>query len=216
MKMVEVSVGRFLLGVGLVLLVAAAGSAAPVTVNLVGEVTESDFVAIAVGTPVTGTYAYDDAAVPFDLTANIAEYWLNGMSLTFAADGSTISSTGGTLRLNRDPGGFDDYRVVIDSGVVGTGSFSGLADTFLAKFQRLDGSASGLDGFPAIPDPTTLLTDFPVDWSVVYQRPAGCPAVSFDITSLSVSSPAIPVPGAAILGAIGAVCTGWLRRHRTL
>jgi len=217
MKMVEVSVGRLLAMAGLVLLVASAGYATPITVNVVGQVMDSDFAGITVGSAVTGSYTYDDAAGPYDNTGTVAKYWLNGVSLVFAADGSTVSSPGGTLRLQRDPT-FDEYRVLIDVGLVGTGSFAGPIDTYLAKIQRIDPTHTALAGFPTIPDPTTLLTAFPNDWSVVYEKPGDPtdPAVEFDITSFSVQAPPIPVPGAVILGAIGATCTGWLRRRRTL
>lgn len=212
----------FFLVVGLVLAGASPGHAAPVTVNFTGQVTSSEYVGIPVDSLVTGSYAYNDAAAPTILDVDYAKYDIDLFTLAFV-DGSTIVTVNPHLSLvdhsGVGPFGADRYSVASYGPVIATGSFADVPLLTVA-LARSDSSGTAWTDFPAIPSPSDVLTLFPEDqsgvWGDLYVDPY-TRDLYFDITSLSVTSPVVPVPGALVLGAIGVACTGWrLRRHKAL
>jgi hypothetical protein len=217
--------GYLLVIVGLVLAGASRGHAEMVTVNLTGHVTSSDYPAITIGSLVTGSYTYDEAAAVVYQNATAdhvsAIYDIDIFTLAFA-DGSTITCTDPRLNIvdfaASGPFHADQYYVSCYSSIAGTGSF-GPAPHLTSAFSRNDPTCAALTTFPAIPaipNPRTILALFPQDRSSVlgdYDDPASFRDVHFTITDVSV----VPLPGAAFLGLIGLTCAGCrLRRRETL
>jgi hypothetical protein len=220
------------LGICLVLVWGPLSRANMVTVDITGHVTGSSFPTdIPISSAVTGSYTYSDvlSTPPFTIPGIGlgAIYSPVAFSLTFA-DGSTMTATDGTLNLARVFGFFDAYRVQSGASVSGTGVFAGM-DYLGAVFERYDSSGTALDasshyaGFPAVLNPTDVLSLFPMDVPPLPFPPDGsylyCGALGseyrldFVVTDLST----VPIPGALVLGAIGLACAGWrLRRRGTL
>ncbi len=197
--------------------------AGPVSVQVTGEVTQSNFATIGVGSLVTGLYAYDDSLVP-DVDVHpygtLANYGPVSMRLYFA-DGSSIGSNAGLLLVNNHSMG-DEYGVFIDASR-GLGTWSGAFvgpdwDYALAAMLRHDPTASAWDDI-TLPDPETILDRLPIDSSNIYffEESYGVTgSINFHVTDLSVVPAPVPVPGALMLGAIGLGCCRRLLRRRTM
>jgi hypothetical protein len=194
----------------------------PVWVQVAGEVTQSDFATIGVGSLVTGFYAYDDSLVP-DVDVHphgiLANYSPVGMRLRFV-DGSSIGSDAGLLFVNNHSLG-DEYGVFIDASHglgTWTGAFVGPDwDYAIAAILRHDPTAAAWDDI-ILPDPETILDRLPIDSSNVYffEESYGVSgSIHFKVTDLSVVSAPVPVPGALALGAIGWGCCHRLLRRRS-
>jgi len=188
-----------------------------------GEVTQSDFATIGVGSPVTGFYAYDDSLVPdvdTSIHGTIGNYVPVGMRLYFA-DSSSIGSDAGILIVNNHVLA-DEYVVLIDASH-GLGTWSGAFvgpdwDFALAAIARHDLTASAWDDI-ALPNPETVLELLAQDSSSVYffeESYGTSGSIHFEVTDLSVVATPVPLPGALALGAIGAGCCRWLLKRRTM
>ncbi len=107
--------GGALLALALGLVLPASASAAPITFEFMGQVTESAFATIPVGSAVSGSYTFDDGLTdqaPGDLSFGF--YGPVALTITFAdsafADGSSVSAS--------------DARIVI----LNNGDMTGMAD----------------------------------------------------------------------------------------
>lgn len=193
----------------------------PVWVQITGEVTQSSFLTIGVGSPVTGLYTYDDSLVPdvdTSIYGAIANYTPVSMRLNFA-DGSSIGSDTGILIVNNHVLA-DEYVVLINASH-GLGTWSGAFvgpdwDYALAAIARHDLTASAWDDI-ALPDPETVLELLAQDSSNIYffeESYGVSESIHFEVTDLSVVPAPVPVPGAVVLGAIGLGCCHRLLRRR--
>jgi len=200
---------------------AAPAAADMVTVAVTGQVTESDFTAIAVGSVVTGYYRYDAAAPDLHPeTDDYAVYNSIALSLSFADD-STISSSDCLLYVNNNSmgsGTVDEYFVSIPyypKTYTATGVFADLElhMSGLNRIYRGHGTGAAWDS-DALPDPESVLALAPIDQSGlgfgVEADSEDLSVLNFELTDLSV----VPVPGALVLAGLGLGSSGWLVRRR--
>jgi len=203
--------------------------AGPVTVQVTGRVTGSDFATIGVDSLVTGYYSYDDATPNSYFDDSHGWYHPATFSLSFV-DGSTISSSEAEIWVNNNSGGigtvdefsvkFQPYAPFEPSPNTLTGAFAGLDVFFGARLYRNDPTGAAWDSV-ALPDPESILSLLPNDGSglSLIATPLSLPpeySLDFEVTGLSVV-PAIPVPGAAFLVALGLISMNWrLRKRRTV
>ena len=210
------------------ILFSAPAVAAPVTVELTGVVTQSDFITIGTGSPVFGTYSYDDTMPNSYLDDTLGWYHPVPFSLSFV-DGSNISSNYAEIWVNNDSSGIgtvDEYGVNFqlynpsqpDINTL-TGAFAGLDVFFGARFYRYDLTGVAWDSI-ALPDPESVLSLLPDEQSFLNLIPV--PEFSvvsynlrFEVTDLSVVQ-TIPAPGALILAGIGLGGLRWLGRRKRL
>ncbi len=206
----------------------------PVWVQVTGEVTQSDFATIAVGSPVTGFYTYDDHAGtlpdpdPYSPDGNPVWYEAVSVGLTFV-DASSIQTDLVAIMVNDNSGGsgtVDEYAIdfsVVPGGGTWTGAFVGPDWTTLrGSIVRHDLDGDAWDGV-ALPDPETVLGLLSKDssWVEFYNYNAADYTNRYQyihllVTDLSVVPAPVPVPGALALGAIGAGCCRWLFRRKTV
>lgn len=201
----------------------SAAQGTPVWVQVAGEVTQSSFLTIGVGSPVTGFYTYDDSLVPdvdTSIYGEIGDYTPVSMRLYFAA-GSSIGSDAGILMVNNHILG-DEYVVLIDASHglgTWTGAFVGPDwDYALAEIVRHDPTALAWDDI-ALPDPETVLGLLPEDSSNIYffeENYGASASIHFEVTDLSVVAAPVPLPGAVVLGVIGLGCCRRLLRRRSM
>jgi hypothetical protein len=221
---------------GLVLALTSLGYANAVTVNLTGKVTySSGFPTIPIGSLVTGNYEYDDASLPFYSSSSLPSdgetvYHVIGVTLTFAdtdpafPGGSTITANPVDwpyLALTRGGIPSEDFYSVSTNfnnpaGPTVTGSLALPYGYWLsAVIQGAPGWGHlALDvtpgGYFAIPDPDSLLSQFPlIDCRVATIGHE----LRFAVDSLSVSPQPVPIPGAVGLGLVGLACARWWLRR---
>jgi len=214
--------------VSVLILWAPLAMAGPVTVQVTGRVTGSDFATIGVASPVTGFYSYDDA-MP-NSYPNDSHGWYHPATFRLSfVDGSTISSNEAEIWVNNNSGGigtvdefsvnFQMYAPFEPSPNILTGAFDGL-DVFLgARLYRNDPTGVAWDSV-ALPDPESILSLLPNDGSglSLIATPLPLPPeyhLDFEVTDLSVV-PAVPAPGALILAGFGLGGIHWLRRRKEL
>jgi hypothetical protein len=215
--------------VSLLILWVPLAEAGPVTVQVTGRVTGSNFVTIGVASPVTGFYSYDDAMPNSYPDDSHGLYHPATFSLSFV-DGSTISSSEAEIWVNNNSGGIgtvDEYSVNFQlhddpSPNILTGAFAGLDVDFGGRLYRNNPTGVAWDSV-ALPDPESVLSLLPNDGSglsliAVPSYDLSTYNLDFEVTDLSVV-PAIPAPGAALLTtlALGLMSANWrLRKRRTV
>ena len=202
--------------------------AGPVTVQITGRVTGSEFATIAVDSPVTGYYSYDDALPNSYFDDSHGWYHPATFSLSFV-DGSTISSSEAEIWVNNNSGGigtidefsvnFQIYAPFETSPNTLTGAFAGLDILFGARLYRNDPTGVAWDSV-ALPDPESILSLLPNDdsgLSLIAIPLMTFPEynLDFEVTDLSVVS-AVPAPGALILAGFGLGSIHWLRRRKAM
>ncbi|MFC1604293.1 hypothetical protein ACFL5F_04620 [Planctomycetota bacterium] len=132
-------------------------------------------------------------------------------------------------------GGFNAANVLdivtdVDGAIVGLGTTTQARTSYLSieAGHAADGSlllevfdlngtliASVLNGPPAGPHGRTTMTiDRGGVYDIAFFRVSGND--SYGVNQVDMEQPVIPVPGAILLGGIGAGLVGWLRRRRTL
>lgn len=182
------------------------------TASLTGSVTNSGFGDIHIGSGVTVQYTYGTAPyTSVDWGAPVSVWHAYDFTFHFA-DGSTITADNAELYLGKNVPGYGDlYYVLAAPGwtTSTTISFAG-ATAYSSFYVRLsDTTGTAIDSSYAIPDPTTLVSAFSVrkGYAVLaWVDPTGyaydTKSVSFDISGSS-ELPAVPLPGAALLGVVG-------------
>jgi len=179
-----------------------------------------------VGSAVTGSYSYDDAAAPYTVNmnpmANSAEYYLSSFTLAFA-DGSTMAATAPYVQI-QDMGtpGFwasDSYSLYAWYPINLTGAFDGLAGQTMHAYW-IDTTCTAFDdhvAFPGLPDPDMLSTWFSIAAGNIQTLNLATSEelhLTFDITYPSDPTPTVPIPGAIVLTALGTGLMAWRRRSK--
>jgi len=211
-------------------ILASPAAAALVTVAVTGNVTLSDFTDIGLGTAVTGSYTYDDATPDSNPHEENGTYESVTLSLSFV-DGSTISCNESWIWVNNNSSGHgtvDEYAVYFPSGDIipdlpGPHTLTGtFEDMWLydGRLYRNDPTGVAWDS-DALPDPDSILSLLPADQSmlILMEETEMLPrqrTLRFELTDLSVVPviPAVPAPGALLLGTIGLASAGCLRRRK--
>ena len=195
-----------------------------VSVQLTGVVDYSDFGTIGVGSPVTGSYSYDDTMVPYVAPPGTLAWYLAtpGKPITVSvafADGSSIGTDDGMIMVhNNTVSGtdiWDIYAVGFDLDY-GEGTRTGAFTDHRVNgwvVARADPTGTAWDSL-ALPDPEIVLARLPNDESVLlfYDAEGYLKPIDLHITDLSVVP--VPLPGALLLGALGLSAAGCLTRRR--
>ncbi len=190
--------GGALLALALGLVLPASASAAPITFEFMGQVTESAFATIPVGSAVSGSYTFDDGLTdqaPGDLSFGF--YGPVALTITFAdsafADGSSVSASDARIVIlnNGDMTGMADHYAVrfgLPEQPTLTGSFAGRGLIGGSLHRLEDTAAEGPFTSDSLPLTPPDLASLPIDTSGVGFMPEGT-LVRFTLTSLTLAAP---------------------------